>query len=138
MLHERLRRSTRPEGAPLPPIETLRRGEGSCRDIAVLFLAAARSQGFAGRFVSGYYAEPGNEGDFDLHAWSELYVPGGGWRGFDPTVGLAVAERHVSLAVGARPEQAAPVSGSFRGGGRSSMSAHVSISEAGAHAEAGS
>lgn len=126
-LHERLDRRVRLEGEPLAPDETLRRGEGSCRDLTVLFLAAARLQGYAGRFVSGYHFEPSGDGSHDLHAWPEVYLPGGGWRGFDPTTGLAVANRHIALAVGARPEQAASVSGTYAGNASSRLETLVTI-----------
>lgn len=97
------------------PEETLSRMKGTCRDFVVLFAEACRSLGFAARFVSGY-----TQGDLDnaenyLHAWAEVYLPGGGWRGYDPTLGLAVADQHIALTSGASPLQAAPVSGSFRG-----------------------
>ncbi len=126
-VHERLERIVRLEGDPHPPEETLRRSEGSCRDLAVLFLAAARIQGFAGRFVSGYHCEPSGDGSHDLHAWAEIYLPGGGWRGFDPTTGFAVSNRHIAIAVGARPEQAAPVSGTYAGLATSRLETLVTI-----------
>jgi transglutaminase-like putative cysteine protease len=55
-----------------------------------------------------------------MHAWAEVYVPGGGWRGYDPTHGLAIADRHIAVAASAQPALAAPVSGTFRGTGVSS------------------
>ncbi|MEO0704666.1 MAG: transglutaminase family protein [Cyanobacteria bacterium J06649_5] len=103
------------EGMPLPAEVTLQQRAGSCRDFTVLFMAACRAVGLAARFVSGY-----QEGDLesdqpnDLHAWAEVYIPGGGWRGFDPTLGLAVGDRHVAIAAAADPKQAAPVSGTLR------------------------
>jgi len=63
-----------------------------------------------------------------LHAWAEVFLPGGGWRGYDPTLGLAVADRHVALASGATPLQAASVTGSFRGtGAETIMGYEISI-----------
>jgi transglutaminase-like putative cysteine protease len=105
----------REEGDPLPPKETLERRTGSCRDLAVLFIAACREQGIAARFVTGYHAGRQESGERHLHAWAEAYVPGGGWRGFDPTHGLAVAEEHVAIAASADFRGAAPISGSLRG-----------------------
>ena len=129
LLHERFPRVIRQHGDPWDADVTLQRGEGSCRDLSVLFMAVARSQGFAARFVSGYNTVPGSNDEHDLHAWAELYMPGGGWRGFDPTTGFAVADRHVAIAAGALAEQAAPVSGTYTGGATSRLETWVSISE---------
>lgn len=121
-LNERLAASievvTRERGEPYSPAETLRRGQGACRDLAVLFCACCRQAGLAARFVSGYNA--GGAKEHRLHAWAEVYLPGGGWRGFDPTNGLAAAERHIALAAAAQPANAAAISGSFRKTGASS------------------
>ncbi len=68
-----------------------------------------------------------------MHAWAEIYLPGGGWRGFDPTHGLAVADRHVAVAAGPTPETAFPVSGSFRvTGAAARMEAVVQVTVSGA------
>jgi transglutaminase-like putative cysteine protease len=125
VLHDDLRTIVRREGEPLPASETLALGEGSCRDLAVLFIEVCRQVGFAARFVSGYHTVAGDE--HDLHAWPELYLPGGGWRGYDPTTGLAVADRHIALAAGAEAWQAAPVSGTFRSRHSSYLEATVSV-----------
>ena len=72
--------------------------------------------GLAARFASGYaYSEKPDA--TDLHAWGEVFLPGGGWRGYDPSQGLAVADRHVTVAAAANPRDAAPVTGTFRGDG---------------------
>lgn len=107
----------RDTGDPLPPAETLAAREGSCRDLTLLFLAACRSVGIASRFVSGYQAGDPDQADRHLHAWAEVYLPGGGWRGYDPTHGLAVADDHVIVAAAPGFEGAAPVTGTFRGTG---------------------
>jgi transglutaminase-like putative cysteine protease len=129
LVHERFPRVIRQHGDPWDSDVTLQRGEGSCRDLAVLFMAVARSQGFAARFVSGYNTVPGENDEHDLHAWAEIYLPGGGWRGFDPTIGLAVADRHVAVAAGALAEQTLPVSGTYAGKATSRLDTRVSISE---------
>ena len=116
----------RPEGEPRPAGETLRRGEGSCRDLAIVFIDACRSMGFAARFVSGYHTVLDEE-DHDLHAWGEAYLDGGGWRGFDPTTGLAVGENHIAVARASRPTNAAPVTGSFRGSAGATLESGVTI-----------
>ena len=115
--HEKI---VRLEGPPLLPAETLAAGAGSCRDLAVLFNEMCRAVGLAARFVSGYHEREAPDGRRYLHAWSEVYLPGAGWRGFDPAEGLAVADRHVVLASGLQPLTAAPTDGTFRGNGASS------------------
>jgi transglutaminase-like putative cysteine protease len=129
VLHQQFPRVIRQHGDPWDSHETMEHGEGSCRDLAVLFMAIARSQGFASRFVSGYNTVPGENDEHDLHAWAELYIPGGGWRGFDPTIGLAVSDRHIAVAAGALAEQAAPVSGTYAGSATSKLDTWVSITE---------
>lgn len=107
----------RETGNPLPPEETLVGKRGSCRDLAVLFNAVCRTVGLASRFVSGYQAGDRDQERRDLHAWSEVYLPGAGWRGYDPTHGLAVADQHVAVAASYAPEFAGPLGGTFRGTG---------------------
>jgi transglutaminase-like putative cysteine protease len=107
--------ATREEPGLLAPDALLARGEGACRDLAVCFMAACRHVGLPARFVSGYHEGDPEREDCDLHAWTEVWLPGGGWRGFDPSLGLAVADRHVAVAAAPDPEEAAPVAGAYRG-----------------------
>ena len=104
------------EGMPYPAAVTLSKQTGTCRDFTVLFMAVCRAVGLAARFVSGYQEGDLESAAHDLHAWAEVYVPGGGWRGFDPTLGLAVSDRHVAIAAAADSKQAAPVSGTLQPG----------------------
>jgi transglutaminase-like putative cysteine protease len=109
------------EGDPFSPTETLLERRGACRDTAMLFVAACRALGLAARFVSGYSMHhPPEVSEHELHAWAEVYLPGAGWRGYDPSLGLAVADGHVALAATPDHRLAAPVSGHFRGTGATS------------------
>jgi transglutaminase-like putative cysteine protease len=105
----------RPTGDSMPAAKTLSLGRGACRDMAVLFIEACRAVGIAARFVTGYEMGDPGDGERDLHAWGEVYLNGAGWRGYDPSQGLAVADRHVAVAAGIGPAEAAPTAGSFRG-----------------------
>ena len=98
------------------PATTLRVGSGSCRDFAALFIESCRYLGLAARFVSGYLHMPEDEsGNAATHAWAEVYLPGPGWKGFDPTSGVVTGNQHIPVAVARHPEAVPPVSGSFVG-----------------------
>ncbi len=121
----------REEGDPLPAEETLKYTKAACRDLAVLFMECCRSLGIASRFVSGYHQGDRVANQRHMHAWAEVYLPGGGWRGYDPAYGLAVADRHVAVAASAAPSLAGPLSGSFRGtGATATMDAEIFLETA--------
>jgi transglutaminase-like putative cysteine protease len=115
------RQMTRPEGSPWTSLETLSRMEGSCRDLAVLFCDCCRVVGIAARFVSGYECASAVAAHPYMHAWAEVYLPGAGWRGYDPSRGLVVADTHVAVAAAADPALASPVAGDFFGAADSRM-----------------
>jgi len=98
------------------PVQTLAWGKGSCRDFATLFIEACRICGLASRFISGYVLNDAvPDGHTATHAWAEVYLPGSGWRGFDPTGGQYVSSDHIAVAVHRHPEAIPPVAGSFIG-----------------------
>lgn len=117
----------RETGDPYTPHETFEKRAGSCRDLAILYIAMCRYMGIASRFVSGYFYDPDLTGPPQLHAWAEAYIPGGGWRGFDPTNAVAVQGRHVAIAAGCDSGATMPVYGTFRGDAHQTMSAQVQL-----------
>ena len=121
----------REEGAPNTPELTLMSRKGSCRDYAVLFSALCRAMGLATRFVSGYYTgvapvDVPNQ-THHLHAWVEVFLPGGGWRGYDPTQHEVVSGNHIPLAASCLPEEITPVYGTYRGAASSILTTNVFI-----------
>lgn len=122
---------SREEEGVQSPAETLRLNSGSCRDFAALFMEACRYMGLASRFVSGYLHMPDNEaGNATTHAWAEVYLPGPGWKGFDPTSGLVTGNQHIPVAVARHPEAVPPIAGSYIGpaGQRPALTVAVRVS----------
>lgn len=102
------------------PAETLSLQQGTCRDFALLMMEAARSLGFAARFITGYVYVPERDGPVRLgggstHAWCSIYVPGSGWVEFDPTNGIVGNRDLIRVGVARTPQQAIPLSGSYWG-----------------------
>ncbi len=128
-ISNQFRYQMREEAGVQSPAQTLAQRSGSCRDYATLFIEACRCLGMASRFVSGYLHAPATEaGNATTHAWVEIYLPGTGWKGFDPTSGEVTGNRHIAVAVARDPETVPPVSGSFIGPGAASMQVNVQVS----------
>jgi len=113
-IYEAFRYNARYDPGVQLPCQTLALGSGSCRDYAVFMMEAARHWGFASRFVTGYI-QMGEGQHGATHAWTEVYIPGAGWRGFDPTNNKLAGSEHVSVAVAREQDKASPLSGSWDG-----------------------
>ena len=130
-IHEMMDITLRLTGDPLSPEELLINKKGACRDLTVLFMDACRSLGLPARYTSGYYFGDEEFSDRELHAWAEVYLPGGGWRGYDPTAGLVVSNQHVAVASSPTPVLTAPTTGNFRGtGAESSLNFEIQMETA--------
>ena len=129
-IHETFRYQAREEPGVQTASTTLQLGSGSCRDFANLYIEAARLLGLAARFVSGYLHAPTSGRNFGAtHAWAEVYLPGAGWKGFDPTIGEVVGSKHIAVAVARLPESVSPVTGAFFGPTGSTLHVGVWVEE---------
>ena len=127
-ISDRFSYEIREEPGVQPPALTLTRNCGSCRDFAALLIEACRRLGLASRFVSGYLQTfDASSGNGATHAWTEVYLPGVGWKGFDPTIGEVTSNRHIAVAVARHPEAVPPVAGSFIGPIGQTPSLHVAV-----------
>jgi hypothetical protein len=107
--------------------QTFESQKGSCRDLALMQMEMLRDLGLAARFVSGYAFNPELEDGHELHAWMEVYLPGAGWVGLDPSLGLLTDQRYIPLACHPDPVRTLPVQGIFDGSFSSSLHTHVEI-----------
>jgi transglutaminase-like putative cysteine protease len=115
LIQDRVKYTERHLGPAWPAGRTLRERVGSCRDLAMVMIAACRCVGLPARFVSGYHLLEPKPERYDLHAWAEVYLPGAGWRGFDPSGSGAVDDRYIPLATSSKAPLTAAVSGTFTG-----------------------
>ncbi|MGJ8652037.1 MAG: transglutaminase family protein [Opitutaceae bacterium] len=120
-VHREIAYVRRDEEGIQTPDTTLELKTGSCRDMAVLFISAVRKLGFAARFASGYlYDPPVGDGEHafnravgSMHAWAEVYLPGAGWKGFDPTNGILANSYFIPSAVSHDPSSVDPIQGKY-------------------------
>lgn len=118
LLQSTLNYVRREEGRSQPSARTLELGSGSCRDFAVLMIELCRTLGVAARFVSGYFYSPpdpetGKPSPNEMHAWVEVYLPGAGWKGLDPTHGILCDDSFIPVAHSAQADLVNPVQGSY-------------------------
>lgn len=115
-IHGDFKYAAREQPGVQSPAETLASRTGSCRDFATLFIEACRHIGLASRFVSGYlHQRASTPAPGATHAWAEVYLPGPGWKGFDPTTGEVAGSDNIAVAVSRHPQEVPPVAGSFVG-----------------------
>ena len=134
-IHTSLKYKRREDPGVQLPHETIELGGGSCRDYAVLMMEAARYWGFAAQFVTGYI-QMGEGQHGATHAWAEIYIPGAGWQGFDPTNNKLAGNEHISVAVAPSHVEASPLSGTWEGPADSFESMNVSVQVVALHSSA--
>lgn len=122
----------RETGPPLPPDQTFSNRTGSCRDLSWMMIQLLRQLGLATRFVSGYnYIITEEAPAFELHAWVEVFLPGAGWVGYDPTHGVVVGTAHIPIAASTTYENTMPVIGKLRGTAHSELITDLHIDQLG-------
>ncbi|QXP54590.1 transglutaminase family protein [Cellulophaga sp. HaHa_2_95] len=126
-LHDDFSVEYRADGAPFMPDETFQLKSGSCRDLSWMLINILRQQGLAARFVSGYYYFDMINPAYELHAWVDVYLPGIGWFGVDPSHGILTGNTHFPIASSAHYDHTMPVSGGIRGSASSKLSTELII-----------
>ena len=126
-IHQDFSVEYREDGPPLSPDSTFKMKKGSCRDLSWMQIALLRNYGIAARFVSGYFYFDMEKPIYELHAWVEVFIPGTGWLGFDPSHGILTGNTHFAVASSAIPENTMPVSGGIRGSATSKLTTNLTI-----------
>ena len=127
VIHQDWTHQLRQEENIWEPLHTFEAGEGSCRDLALMQIQMLREIGLAARFVSGYAFNPELEEGHELHGWVEVFLPGAGWVGLDPSLGLLTDHHHIPLASHPNPQRTLPVQGTFSGQAESKLLTRVDI-----------
>ncbi|MET0290885.1 MAG: transglutaminase family protein [Steroidobacteraceae bacterium] len=136
-IHDSISYRRRMERGVQTPAQTLELASGSCRDLATLLMEAARRLGIAARFASGYFhCNASIAGRASTHAWAEVYLPGIGWQGLDPTLGSVTDLRHIVVGVSHHPRGVMPVSGTFTGSHADLLEHSVAVTTSDEDAEA--
>ncbi len=125
-IHEDFELITRMEGAPYEGDVTFKLKKGSCRDLSWMQIQLLRHLGIAARFVSGY-CFISEDSAHDLHGWVEVYIPGAGWVGYDPSHGAMAGSSHIPVCSSSYYQSTMPVIGSFRGDAASTLSTNLKI-----------
>ena len=126
-IHEDFTTESRLEGIPHEADKTFNLKKASCRDLAWMQIQLLRNIGIASRFVSGYYYVSAEHPEFELHAWVEVYIPGAGWIGLDPSHGILTADAHIPISTSTRYENTMPVTGSIRGDASAKLNTNLFI-----------
>lgn len=126
-IHQDFSLINRETGIPFHPDDTFEGKTGSCRDLSWMQIQLLRNLGLAARFVSGYYYVDVEEPEYELHAWVEVFVPGAGWIGFDPSNGIVTANMHIPVCSSYHYENTMPVSGSVRGSAQAHLKTNLKI-----------
>lgn len=126
-IHDDFKVDYRQIGEPYEPDKTYKLKTGSCRDLTWMQINLLRKMGIAARFVSGYFYFPIETSVYELHAWLEVYLPGAGWVGLDPSHGIVASQTHIPIISSANYEQAMPVTGTIRGEATSILNTNVLI-----------
>jgi transglutaminase-like putative cysteine protease len=128
-IHNNWSHGLRYEPGLLYPMDTFATKEGSCRDLSWMLMTMLRNLGMATRFVSGYAFNPEVDAGHELHGWIEVYLPGAGWVGLDPSLGLFTDHHYIPLASSFHPSHTLPISGTYGGAATSSFTSEVWIKE---------
>tara|TARA_R110000737_G_scaffold284588_3_gene291071 strand:- start:257 stop:799 length:543 start_codon:yes stop_codon:yes gene_type:complete len=126
-IHQDFSLEIREVGEPYLPDETFDLKRASCRDLAWMQIQLLRHYGMAARFVSGYFYVDVEEPTYELHGWTEVFIPGAGWIGYDPSNGIRTSNMHFPICTSASYQNTMPVSGSVRGDASSVLRTKLEI-----------